>query len=89
MEQLLHYCWKHKLWPIEGLQTTDGQEVEVAGADKRFVNVEATIEGAEVRFQSPIAQPVYVRYAWKDNPRASIYNKKGMPAMPFEYQIVR
>ena len=29
MEQLLHYCWKHKLWPIEGLQTTDGQEVEV------------------------------------------------------------
>ncbi len=29
MEQLLHYCWKHKLWPIEGLYTTDGQEVEV------------------------------------------------------------
>ena len=64
-------------------------EVEVAGADKRFVNVEATVEGAEVRFQSPIAQPVYVRYAWKDNPRASIYNKKGMPAMPFEYKLVR
>ena len=64
-------------------------EVEVAGADKRFVNVEAIIEGAEVRFQSPIDQPVYVRYAWKDNPRASIYNKKGMPAMPFEYQLVR
>ena len=29
MELLLHYCWKHKMWPIEGLQTTDGQEVEV------------------------------------------------------------
>ena len=29
MEQLLHYCWKHKMWPIEGLHTTDGQEVEV------------------------------------------------------------
>ena len=29
MEQLLHYCWKHKMWPIGGLQTTDGQEVEV------------------------------------------------------------
>ena len=29
MEQLLHYCWKHKMWPIDGLQTTDGQEVEV------------------------------------------------------------
>ena len=29
MEQLLHYCWKHKMWPIGGMQTTDGQEVEV------------------------------------------------------------
>jgi len=29
MEQLLHYCWKHKMWPIEGLQTTDGRTVEV------------------------------------------------------------
>ena len=29
MEQLLHYCWKHKLWPLEGLQTTDGREVVV------------------------------------------------------------
>ena len=29
MEQLLHYCWKHKIWPIDGLQTTDGQKVEV------------------------------------------------------------
>ena len=64
-------------------------EVEVAGEDKRFVNVEATVKGAEVIFQSPIAQPVWVRYAWKDNPRASIYNKKGLPAMPFEYKLVR
>ena len=29
MEQLLHYCWKHKMWPLEGLQTTDGRVVEV------------------------------------------------------------
>jgi sialate O-acetylesterase len=64
-------------------------EVEVAGADKRFVNVEATVAGAEVRFQSPIAQPVWVRYAWKDAPRASICNKTGLPAMPFEYELTR
>ena len=65
-------------------------EVEVAGADKHFVNVEATVKGAEVLFQSPIAQPVWVRYAWKDDPtRANIYNKKGMPAMPFEYELTR
>ena len=29
MEQLLHYCWKHRMWPAEGLQTTDGRIVEV------------------------------------------------------------
>ena len=29
MEQLLHYCWKHKLFPLDPLKTTDGQDVEV------------------------------------------------------------
>lgn len=29
MEQLLHYCWKHKMFPLEPLKTTDGQDVEV------------------------------------------------------------
>ena len=29
MEQLLHYCWKHRLFPAEGMSTTDGQPVEV------------------------------------------------------------
>ena len=29
MEQLLHYTWKHKLWPLTPLTTTDGREVEV------------------------------------------------------------
>lgn len=52
MEQLLHYCWKHKLFPLEGLQTTDGQPVEVidpglhnlnAGSD--FFNAKVKIDG--------------------------------------------
>jgi len=29
MEQLIHYVWKHKLFPLTELKTTDGQEVEV------------------------------------------------------------
>ena len=29
MEQLLHYCWKHKIFPLQALTTTDGREVEV------------------------------------------------------------
>lgn len=29
MEQLLHYVWKHKMFPLSGLKTTDGHTVEV------------------------------------------------------------
>ena len=29
MEQLLHYVWKHKFFPLEGLKTTTGETVEV------------------------------------------------------------
>ncbi len=29
MEQLLHYVWKHKLFPLGELKTTDGESVEV------------------------------------------------------------
>ena len=52
MEQLLHYTWKHKLFPLKSLQTTDGKEVEVidvglgnrnAGPD--FFNAKVKIDG--------------------------------------------
>lgn len=29
MEQLLHYAWKHKIFPLHDLKTTDGRTVEV------------------------------------------------------------
>lgn len=29
MEKLLHYTWKHKLYPLHQLETTDGRQVEV------------------------------------------------------------
>ena len=29
MEQLLHYVWKHKIYPIRGMKTTAGEAVEV------------------------------------------------------------
>jgi len=52
MELLLHYCWKHKMWPLQGLETTDGRLVEVldpglhnhnAGPD--FFNAKVKIGG--------------------------------------------
>lgn len=52
MELLIHYCWKHRLFPLKELQTTDGQPVEVidpglhnrhAGPD--FFNAKVKING--------------------------------------------
>ena len=53
MEQLLHYVWKHRLWPLKPLETTDGRQVEVidpglynrrnAGPD--FFNAKVRING--------------------------------------------
>ena len=52
MEQLLHFTWKHKIFPLEGLKTTTGDTVEVidtglsnhhAGPD--FFNAKLKING--------------------------------------------
>ena len=53
MEQLLHYVWKHKIFPLSLLQTTSGRPVEVidpglpnmnAGPD--FFNAKLKIDGS-------------------------------------------
>ena len=52
MEQLLHYVWKHKLFPLKPLHTTTGQKVEIidpglsnpdAGPD--FFNAKIKLDG--------------------------------------------
>ena len=57
----------------------------IAGADHKFVWATARIEGDKVIvWNDEISQPVYVRYAWADNPEgANLYNKEGLPASPF------
>lgn len=57
----------------------------IAGADKRFTWAKATIEGNKVIVSSEdVPNPMYVRYAWADNPEgANLYNKEGQPASPF------
>ena len=56
----------------------------VAGADQRFVWADARIEGNTVVVSSPdVTAPVAVRYAWGDNPPATLQNAEGLPAAPF------
>jgi sialate O-acetylesterase len=57
----------------------------VAGADKKFVWAQATVENnAVVVFSDQVPQPVAVRYGWADNPDdVNLYNLEGLPASPF------
>ncbi len=63
----------------------------IAGADKKFVWAEARIENDHVIVWSDeIKNPVFVRYAWADNPEsANLYNIEGLPASPFESTIIK
>jgi sialate O-acetylesterase len=59
---------------------------EIAGEDRKFVWAEARIyDNHVIVWSSEIKDPVYVRYAWADNPEsANLYNTEGLPASPFE-----
>ena len=70
-----------------GLKWAGGEKIKgfaIAGADRNFVWAEAEIDGDHVLVSSPqIKEPVAVRYAWADNPEASLVNAAGLPASPF------
>jgi len=57
----------------------------VAGANHRFVPADAVIDGSSVVVSNAsVANPLYVRYAWADNPiGANLVNSIGYPAGPF------
>lgn len=56
----------------------------VAGSDKKFQNAMATIEGNSVVVLSPSGQePVAVRFGWSNFPVVNLWNKNGLPAVPF------
>jgi sialate O-acetylesterase len=69
----------------------DLNQFAVAGADRKFVWAEAKIEYNHVILRSDeIKIPVFVRYAWADNPEgANLYNIEGLPASPFEADLNR
>ena len=71
----------------EGLQTPDGSPVKgffISGSDARFYPATAVIEGSKlVLSSSEVPQPVAVRYGYGDFFRVNLYNRSGMPAVPF------
>ncbi|MBC8039426.1 MAG: sialate O-acetylesterase, partial [Opitutaceae bacterium] len=57
---------------------------ELAGEDKVFKPAQAKIENNTVLVTSAeVLEPVAVRYAWRNAPVAGLFNKEGLPAVPF------
>ena len=72
-----------------GLTTRDGKppmHFAVSADGKTFSWAKAKIENNSVTVWSDqIKNPIRVRYGWADNPAtANLYNKEGLPAVPFE-----
>ncbi len=71
--------------PVQVGQLSD---FEIAGADGRFVNVDAEVESGKptvIVLRSTVTSPKKVRYAWKDNPiRANVRSLSGLPMSSFE-----
>jgi sialate O-acetylesterase len=70
-----------------GLVTGNNQPPQgfaIAGEDKKFVWAKAKLDGNSVLvWNEQVAKPVALRYAWADMPLCNLYNKEGLPAVPF------
>lgn len=56
----------------------------MAGADNKFVWARAClIDGKVIVWSDQVKDPVTVRYSWGNNPDVNLFNKVGLPVMPF------
>ena len=76
-----------------GLASRDGKppsDFTIAGADEKFHPASATIEGDTVVVNSDeVAEPVAVRFGWRDTAGPNLINKEGLPASPFRTDTFR
>ncbi len=72
------------------IQSGTLQEFELAGSDGKFHNAEATADGNRITILSPLTShlsPLKLRYAWKDDPKATVRSLTGLPMSSFEINI--
>ena len=63
-------------------------EFEIAGADGRFVNAEATGSGNTIVVRSSVKEPRRLRYAWKNNPlKANVFGVNNLPMAPLDINL--
>ena len=69
------------------IKSGEPQEFEIADEMGKFANAEATANGNQIKLKSPINNPLKVRYAWKDDPKASVRSLTDLPMSSFELII--
>jgi sialate O-acetylesterase len=65
---------------------TSPEGFELAGADKVFKPAKAVLSddrNTVLVTSADVPEPIAVRYAWRDFPNAGLYNREGLPAVPF------
>ncbi|MEJ5963118.1 sialate O-acetylesterase [Pedobacter immunditicola] len=71
----------------KGLYSNDGKPITgftVSGADGKFENATAVVKGNQIVVSSKnINRPVAVRFGWHEAKQSNLFNKDGLPAMPF------
>ncbi len=75
---------------VEPAKETPGEPLKhfrLAGKDNVWHDAKAAIEGTEVVVRSKaVPEPVGVQYAYNNSPiGANLYNRAGLPALPFAY----
>ena len=69
-----------------GLVSRDGRLLdwfETAGRDGKFTTAKATIAGNDKIIIKAKNKPAAIRFGWNEAAQPNLYNKEGLPAMPF------
>ncbi len=65
------------------------EEFSICGEDCKWHWADARIEGDSVVVSSSeVPNPLTARYAWQANPKATLFNGAGLPAIPFRTDYV-
>jgi sialate O-acetylesterase len=57
---------------------------ELAGKDSQFSWARAQLDGSDILVSAEaVTRPVAVRYDWSNTPDGNVFNKEGLPAIPF------
>ncbi|MEO8497730.1 MAG: sialate O-acetylesterase, partial [Planctomycetota bacterium] len=74
--------------PGDGLKSRDGKpltEFQIAGADGKFVEASAELDGKSVVVSSEqVTEPTQVRFGWHKLANPNLVNSAGLPASPFQ-----